>query len=470
MTGSTVLAQSSNVFNNYNVNSNNPTMEDNDINDLMQSLPNPSTWPVEDLTNEVQDLLLRESMASWLPWLPTDQSDTMSPLPKETFDQLDPDLLTQSLQLLGQDMAFPLDDSTNTSLFYDELTFDSLPSTEDHPSLIHSPSEISTISGVALLPTANEDLEIADDALRIDADALAEDDEEEEEDEEDEGSSDDEAEYADPLTSSYMYHPKRQLEEALLAKITQQLTPEKLPGILSIVNARGDHAQQEEEVELDLSSLEREQLVRIMLYVDACVAEQHGGKPVVLADFIPKHAAANAIHADEESAMMLDGLDDKDRRRQRRRKQQLKRKAKSKFNDEAHHVSTADAAITNLLPVLPSTTKKPRNKKPPRPRQPRARKKTQDTNKKPTSKRRNGLHKRRLLEDTLLLASDEDDQDEATQNNVLIVYSDEQMDFGVVDNQTIAHQPSATPSAATSPNLMHEDMDVDEDDEEIDIM
>ncbi|KAI8075078.1 hypothetical protein BC940DRAFT_328675 [Gongronella butleri] len=531
MTGSTVFAQSSNIFDNYTA----PPMENDQDDPTSTSQP---AWPVEDLTNEVQDLLLRDSMNAWLPWMPDQANDLLATMPKDNFEQLDPELLAQSLQLLGQDFHFDLDEATaaalaptdatgitNTNFLYDEITFDSVPS--EDPSLIHSPSEVSTISGHVLLPSATgtssstssmeqDDMDISDDAIRIpchDASSDEDDDEEDDDEEDDDGDEDDDddddeqAYTTDPLTSSYMYHPKRQLEEALLSKITQQMHPDKLPGILSIVSATADHHGHghEEEVELDLSSLDREQLVRIMLYVDACVREQQGGPAVVLSRFIPanaatnnkplhRHASVHAIGDDDDdndaahSAMLLDGQVDKDRRRMRRRKQQQKRKQKSKFTESGgHHVSTEDATITNLLPTssMPTVTpKKTRSRKSAtanadnkkRTRAPRG-KAAQDKKggAAAKTKKRNGLHKRRLLEDTLLLASDDNDDDEATENNVLIVYSDEKMDFGVVDNQTIVHQPSAASSPvaeylAAPHQPHHHSMDMDEDDEEIDIM
>ncbi|KAG1406531.1 hypothetical protein G6F60_002865 [Rhizopus arrhizus] len=64
---------------------------------------------------------------------------------------------------------------------------------------------------------------------------------------------------------------RHQLEDAILYKITNQLDPAYLPGILTIIQHVAD---EEDEVEIDLRKLDREQLESILFYVNACIQQE----------------------------------------------------------------------------------------------------------------------------------------------------------------------------------------------------
>ncbi|KAI9305953.1 hypothetical protein BJ944DRAFT_229925 [Cunninghamella echinulata] len=499
------------------------------MDELLQSAHN---WPVEDLTNEVQDLLLRESM-SWLPWVDTNDT-TLSNKNNDPLEGLDPQILAQSLQLdglFGQEINFEqLDEVAQSALLYDELTYE--PSTDNSP--LSTPSivqeeafeEVIPQNDNVLLPSTQLDIsneqvvsENDDDDDELSGSSSDEDEEDVQaaDSSDDDDDSDDEGNgVVDVRTTSYMYLPKRQIEEALLEKITHRLHADKLPGILSIVSASNDGDQREEEVEIDLSSLVREQLVRVMLYVDACIDEQQGGPSVKIANYIVKDPKASSALKKDVRHDDEDEDDEKDTfvEVNSNNSNQVGQKRKRKSNNKPATPIDGPISMAALTKRTRTTKKQPPSSKHHQPeqnnnnsvnskRRRRIRKRQQDTSvsssihvkQDPLSiastrpKRRAALHKRRMLEETLLMPSDDENDDTvittttttlaqttaAVDHEVLIVYSDEQMDFGVVENQTIVHQPSTTTSPTTEsfvsqPIIMNNNDDEDDEDEEIDIM
>ncbi|CAO3592177.1 unnamed protein product [Absidia cylindrospora] len=512
-------------------------LDDNNPGACMDNLiPSTHGWPIEDLTGEVHDLMLRESM-TWLPWV--DENDTNSSVkgvfPMEGFDS---QLLAQTLQLdglFGQELNLDHVDEATPSFFYDELTFDSSPvttplssPTEQHPTIQDfggepSPVDLDATETMtpAISPTCEEcvtdqghesfeetgetEQEEQDDASRsVSAYAdLQEDDSSTDDDgDDDDGDSEDEEDDGpvSVMTTTYMYLPKRQVEEALLTKITQHLQPDKLPGILSIVSSTTDN-QNDGEVEIDLSCLVREQLVRVMLYVDACIAEQQGGNKVKLSDYMVKEELSKLATT---MATVVDDDDDDDddktdttigKKRRRRRKQLVS------STPDAGPMSMAALTKkskpkelpldTTILPSLSPTTTGPKRR--------RTRKKQQDASvsipvnakyQDPNclastrpKRRSTALHKRRMLEEMLLVPSDDDEnmnatiEDDGLDHQVMVTYGEEEMDFRVVENQTIAHQPFVSslatpgvPMALSNGDDVSTAIDDEDDDEEIDIM
>ncbi|OBZ80946.1 hypothetical protein A0J61_11006 [Choanephora cucurbitarum] len=316
-----------------------------------------------------------------------------------------------------------------------------------------------------------------------------------------------------PVSNSYMYMHKRQIEETLLDRITNQLHPEKLPGILPILSSEKANSQHEDEVEIDLSCLAREQLVQVLSYVDACILEQRGGPAVRVEDYIQKKPAKKGPRT--RPALVDEGRMATEPKKRRPAKQQRRRPAKPKSRSRAELTEDIDAGSSSSddssgeeemmpkskhyegpmsmaslskkgnAPTKPSRnsntnnrSKKLNNKK----SKPRRRDDDgtvsssvtvfQDPDSIASSrpKRRAAVHKRRLLEEMLAPSDNEDNEDE-DDNSPLIVFGDEKMDFGVVDNRTIIHQVPVISSHSEVVVMASVDEDENEDtDEEIDIM
>ncbi|KAI7863562.1 hypothetical protein BDF14DRAFT_1998314 [Spinellus fusiger] len=513
----------------------------------------PMNEPVEDLTGEVQELMIKESMESWLqPW-------STEGLP--CFNGFDSQIYAQSIQLqdlFGQD-DFDFQDSTAASL-YDELTF--VPDapfdlTSASTSGSSSPQSSLELDVLDTLPTpitcdiqtstvAHELVsgliepleEMLDTNLKRRRDSSGSSSEDDDEDDSSSSSSDDDssddekremnyrensiipttaanfnsrrrASYSSDESESesdhstrhspvsapgaYAYMHKRQMEEAALDKITHQLQADKLPGILAILSSKNVGCQNNE-VEIDLSCLERDQLVRLLSYVDACVVDQEGGPKVNVDDFIVKPASSttpkkgprtrpalrkqlkseteDAEEAEDERAEEGGGEEEEEfvRPVQKTKKTRKPRQRPQGPMSMAH--------LSHQSPSPKSTTRKPKSK--------RSKQRTsneqammslaiaavmdEDSIAVTKPKRRAALHKRRLLEE-MLAPSDSSSQSEDENETV---YLDEQMDLAVTANQTIVHQTTIVhPPTVTLPTLPvyneEEDEDIDED-EEIDIM
>ncbi|KAI8391108.1 uncharacterized protein BYT42DRAFT_182210 [Radiomyces spectabilis] len=547
-------------------------MTEEQLNELL-STGNP--WPVEDLTGEVQELLMRESMASWLqPW-PTENEPNL--------DGFDAQMYAQSVQfedLFGQDeLNF---DGAAPSPFYDELTFvtddtsaptssvDSSPhespqlhpmGTPGEPLLINEavpePLEVLTEKTVEdveapqdkqldtseVVPVSNLKRRRSSSSSSSSSESSdSSDDESDSEDDEDvipttvanlsnrrrlsyssdESESDSESSFGRGNHSSlavqpnqYLYMHKREIEETLLDKITNQLHADRLPGILTILSSE-NAGQQNDEVEIDLSCLAREQLVRLLSYVEACIREQHGGAVVDISDYIardePKRKGPRTRPAIQKQLVEDDVYAESThpaRRQPRSRKSRQPKRTKSRaeltedldVDDESQEAGTTmcnrpHATKHKEGPIsMASLSKRTAAKKS------RGTRKSKTVRRKRGShddadddvvvssvsvaqdlesiaisrpKRRAALHKRRLLEDMLLPSDNEDDND-GEEEEVLVLFSDEQMDFAVIDNQTIVHQSERAVEEKplpTSVALVYDDgvREDSENEEEIDIM
>ncbi|KAG0172000.1 hypothetical protein DFQ28_003006 [Apophysomyces sp. BC1034] len=517
---------------------NEPVVTDEQLNELLAGTSH--AWPetVEDLTGEVQDLMMRQ-------WLQP-YSDNNTPC----LEGFDPQLYAQSIQdLFGQD-EFNFDNDATASPFYDEMTFgaddasltisastssSSSPAQSPlvHPTVLDALEDISCQELDELVPEEQTNTVIspmdtplhAMNMKRRRSSSSSEsdscDDSSDDSDSEDDclipttvatlsgrrrrvsyssSSDDSEFESDSPMTrtsssadNSYKYMQKRQIEETLLDKITNQLHADKLPGILSILSSE-NAGHQNDEVEIDLSRLAREQLVRVLAYVEACIAEQDGGPAVDVADYIVKVQVAKRKGPRTRPALERSSEDEEEEdynepvRRQRKPRKPRQKKRCSKEVD-GDMLETLDASGLSNGPISMSALSK---------RQPEAKQKRSRGGRKPAGKRkgqtaqvddeavispalamihdedsiavsrpkrRAALHKRRLLEE-MLQPSDNEDEDE---EEVLVVYSEEQMDMAVTANQTIVHQPD-TPVPVAVPVVSSESDEEEENDEEIDIM
>ncbi|KAL0090828.1 hypothetical protein F4703DRAFT_1970118 [Phycomyces blakesleeanus] len=542
----------------------------NDQDSLANLLSNP-LWPVdgpvEDLTGEVQELMMNESVASWLqqPW----QTDSMACL-----DGFDSQLYAQSIQLqdlFGQD-NFNFNDPTNAG-FYDELTFaptdisfDLISPPISGSSLPQSPLEIDSLessdysldvleqTGLSpeLLPTMVEPLETILEPTMVEpvkrrrdsssssgsssgssgsgSDSSGDDDSSDEENnvvipttvanlnsrrrasyssDESESESDQPVGHtpASTIPVAYAYMHKRQMEESVLDKITHQLHPDKLPGILTIISSENVGCQNNE-VEIDLSCLARDQLVRLLSYVDACIVEQNGGPVVNVEAFIVKEKPVSKSLQKSALGSTTNSTSP--------RKGPRTRPAVCKSSDEDEDDDDDDDDLDGKTKSAKNMTRPAqRQRKPRKPRQkqrvntggpmsmaslasPRAQDEDammmslavaavvdEDSIAVTRPKRRAALHKRRMLEE--MLAPSDNDDSLSEDESEPVIYRDEQMDLGVTANQTIAHQSNPSPPAS-SPEVVvpavkyhhqhqqhhhnreeEEDLD-DEMDEEIDIM
>ncbi|KAF7725430.1 hypothetical protein EC973_009604 [Apophysomyces ossiformis] len=522
---------------------NDPVVTDEQLNELLASTSR--AWPeatVEDLTGEVQDLMMRQ-------WLQP-YSDS-NPTCLEGFD---PQLYAQSIQdLFGQD-EFNFDNDATASPFYDELTFPAddasltvSPSTSSsssssspaqsplvHPTVLDALEDITYQELDELVPEEQANASITEtDTTSLDAISLKrrrsssssesescdDDDSSDDSDSDDDGdlipttvatltgrrrasyssSDDSDLELDSPMTrvvsspeNSYKYMQKRQIEETLLDKITNHLNAEKLPGILSILSSE-NAGHQNDEVEIDLSRLAREQLVRVLAYVEACILEQEGGPVVNVADYILKAQTTKRKGPRTRPALEQFSEDEEDynepvRRQRKPRKPRQKKRCEKEV--EGNVFETLDPSGLSTGPISMSALSK---------RQSEAKKKRSRGGRKPANKRkgqnaqaddevivssavamihdqdsiavsrpkrRAALHKRRLLEEMLQPSDNEEDEDD----DVLVVFSDEQMDMAVTTNQTIVHQPDA-PVSVIAPVVPLSPCEEEEDnDEEIDIM
>lgn len=271
------------------------------------------------------------------------------------------------------------------------------------------------------------------------------------------------------IMSSFMH--RRQMEEMILDKITNHLDPEKLPGILTIISKR--HEEEVEEVEIDLARLDRDQLSRILSYVNACLLEKEDGPKVKLSDFtIQPKQMRQTEKAGNSSNQQI-------RKRSHGRKSIV---------DQGHIVSGSSHSQLSIShgPIsMSALTEIESNKKSKKSNKKKKRTKKNDLSVRMPStpndqvgvattkpKRRSAVHKRRLLEDMLQSSSNESDQEDEGGCGI-VIFGDEQMDLAVTQNETIVHHEKRLPIAHQSDIATEQPpvFDEDEDGEElIDIM
>ncbi|ORY91411.1 hypothetical protein BCR43DRAFT_499048 [Syncephalastrum racemosum] len=453
---------------------------------------------VEDLTGEVTDLMMRDSM-NWLqPW--TD----------ETAVGLDDGSLSNQ-NVDASALPFDLEElfgSTENYLhapLYDEMMFVQ----ETTPVTTLETPVIETTAPSLPIPTKRRHSESSESS-----DSSSSSDEEDEEDDEsviprtvanmsqrqywsssDESESESESEapptrvqrpglLAQQHAATYALMHKRQMEEMLLSKITQELQADKLPGILSILSSeRAGH--QNDEVEIDLSRLPRDQLVVLLAYVDACIAEQQGGPAVELAHFIvQKEPQAAGGHPSSDASDSSEDESPKPAKRRRRKQPQAKKGPLSMAALSKQEEDEGDEDAEAARPPRRRKTSSSHHKKQPSSRRRKTPKEDPSVSMSvkgshapsvPRPKRRAALHKRRMLEE-MVHGGAEDGEDEESQQDegTLVVYSDEKMDLSVTDNTTIVHEsasPSPPPAAIAAVMLeSFTPSSEDSEDEEIDIM
>ncbi|KAL7327611.1 hypothetical protein PS15p_206020 [Mucor circinelloides] len=311
-------------------------------------------------------------------------------------------------------------------------------------------------------------------------------------------SSDSEEEQEEAITP-YMH--RRQMEEMILDKITNQLDADKLPGILSIISKQ--QLEEEEEVEIDLARLDRDQLARILSYIDACLKEKQGGPKVKLSNYTLKPTPVATTLPTEKSHPSSPKKQPQTKNRSKNRRNRRKSivetghivRGSSHSQLSALHGPISMSALTEM--EASSKTKRASNNK----RKKRAAKKRKseddltvqmpsknhafkDSIASTKPKRKSAVHKRKLLEEMLQPSSGSEDDEpsgDADGGSGIIIFGNEQMDLAVTQNETIVHQErrlsiiQRSNSKAVEQNnhivnsVVVEDDD-DDDDELIDIM
>ncbi|KAI8991421.1 hypothetical protein BDF20DRAFT_844579 [Mycotypha africana] len=256
---------------------------------------------------------------------------------------------------------------------------------------------------------------------------------------------------------------RKQLEEMILEKITNELDPERLPGILSIINAVQvvDPEEEIEEVEVDLERLDYDQLERILAYVDACLLEKEGGPLVDLSSFVVR----------QHTLPMLDRqpVDDLPPKRQKKSNNRVFRKQSAM--DGGHivdgssysqlsstHGPLSMSALTDLKESAEifkkSNNRKRRKTKKAKTKNEKKKHKPSMKNYKKPSKRRTTICKRKMSEDLAESSSAETDEDSEGKTEGgcgIIIFGDEKMDFAVTQNQTIVHNENRQPATSRQP-------------------
>ncbi|KAI9360211.1 hypothetical protein BD770DRAFT_385082 [Pilaira anomala] len=430
--------------------------------------------------------MMRNSVHSWAqePWPLLDNSLDMTNFDSNSF--LNADQVLQLHDLFGQDQ---LDFDGDTSLLYDEFTFESNMVDTVEPSnltnenyvmntIVNEPEKKrrnSTSSNSSLSSCSSSDSEEDTEDFSSIANNQDESD-----------SSDSEAEQE--VISPYLH--RRQMEEMILDKITNHLDAEKLPGILTIISKSHEEV---EEVEIDLAKLDRDQLNRILAYVNDCLMEKEGGPKVQISNYTVQPASPKPLVTLPTSPLLPAAVPKKSPKASttssRRRRNNSKRR--KSIVEEGHVVngsSTSRLSTTHgpismsaLTEIESSTKKKSRRKRVTKKMKndddvsvhmPTDLNSFKDSIASTKPKRRSAVHKRRLLEDMLQPSSD-DSSSEEDNGNGIIVFGDEQMDLAVTQNETIIHQEQTTiveQKLQEEINNVIDDEDDDDDDELIDIM
>lgn len=316
-------------------------------------------------------------------------------------------------------------------------------------------------------------------------------------------SSDSEEEQEESITP-FMH--RRQMEEMILDKITNQLDAEKLPGILTIISTQ---QQEEEEVEIDLASLDRDQLTRILSYIDACLKEKQGGPKVKLSNYTLKPEPVAPELPTEKPRPSLPKKQPQAKNRSKNSRNRRKSivetghivRGSSHSQLSASHGPISMSALTEMEA---GSKKKQANSNKRKKRAAKKRKSEDDLAVQMSSKehafkdsiastkpkRKSAVHKRKLLEEMLQPSSDSEDEEldgSVDGGSGIIIFGNEQMDLAVTHNETIVHQERRLSiiqrsncvaaskvleqSNRTANNFAAEDEDEDDDDDElIDIM
>ncbi|KAI9476418.1 MAG: hypothetical protein EXX96DRAFT_577137 [Benjaminiella poitrasii] len=294
------------------------------------------------------------------------------------------------------------------------------------------------------------------------------------------------------------YIPRRQMEEMILDKITNQLDPEKLPGILTIISTNQEEEDEADEVEIDLARLEHDQLSRILSYIDACLLEKKGGPMVKLSDYsLVSVQPDKVVHPSVAPKKEKASVDARRRQTQQQIKQgNSRRRRRRKSIVESGHVvhgsSTTQlssshgpismSALTEMEEEEKKVTKTKRKRKMQRRDDsvPKTKGKHQESKKNSyndvkKAKRKRATHKRRLLEDMLQPSNNLDDKDDEEGWNGgsgIVIFSNEKMDFGVTQNQTIVHQErkASIQKIEKTVSSQYDKADNEDEDEIIDIL
>lgn len=280
------------------------------------------------------------------------------------------------------------------------------------------------------------------------------------------------------IMSSFVH--RRQMEEMILDKITNHLDPEKLPDILTIIS-KPHEVEEVEEVEIDLARLDRDQLSRILSYVDACLLEKQGGPKVKISDFTIQPKPNKKIQQ-----QLVECTKKKQRRKRSHRRKSIIEQGHVVSGSSHSQLSASHGPIS--MSALTEIESNKRTKKPNKKKKQRVKKNDASVRMSSTAiqnetigiattkpKRRSAVHKRRLLEEMLQPSSNEEDEKEEEEGGCgIVIFGDEQMDLAVTHNETIEHlqerrSPIVQSSIITEQSTIVSN-DEDEEDELIDIM
>lgn len=431
---------------------------------------------------------MRESVQSWAPqdpW-PLIENNGIMEFDSNTF--LNADQVLQLQDLFGQD-----DFDREASLLYDEFTFapetdNSMVETTEPSDLMNMDNIINTVVTEVPLAKRRRSSSCSTSSSISSHFSSSSSSEDEEDNEELEStshrrfsmSSSSDSEPEQEVVTPYLH--RRQMEEMILDKITNQLEPEKLPGILAIISTT--HEDEVEEVEIDLAKLDRDQLERILSYVNACLIEKEGGAKVKLSDYIVERKPVVTAVAQPPSVPKVEHVQKKKNKRKNNRRKSSVAEGHTVNGSSTATLSSAHGPISmSALTELESNSKTSKNNK----RKRRAKKSKRDddvsvhmsnnvdlfkdsiASTKP--KRKSAIHKRRLLEEMLQPSNEDSSDEEEDSGSGIIVFGDEQMDMAVTQNETIVHQEqsSIVQEKPILPTIV-EKIDDEEDDELIDIM
>ncbi|KAG2199097.1 hypothetical protein INT47_005101 [Mucor saturninus] len=435
--------------------------------------------------------MLRESVQSWPqdPWPLLDNTANLD-TNTNSFDSasfLNADHVLQLQDLFGQDQ---LDFDGDTSLLYDEFTY--VPESNNvnaiEPSdLTHHYMETNTKrrrSSSSCSSSSNSSSSGSSSGSSSEGEEDTHDFSSMTRDVSD--SSDDEQ-----VNTPSPYLHRRQMEELILDKITNHLDAEKLPGILTIISKSQPAEEEEEveEVEIDLAKLDRDQLVRILSYVDACLTEKKGGAKVILSDYTIQKPVS--LLPPPPASVSVSSPSKQTRRRHRNRRRSSIVEAGHVVNGSSGHARLSATHGPISMSALTDFEKSASTgsaaasvagkKKAVRKRRGKKTNKDEDVSVHMASmdvslfgdsiastkpKRRTAIHKRRLLEEMLQPSNNESSSEEEEDDDGIIVFGDEQMDLAVTQNETIVHQESLI----LEPVIIEEPTEEEEDDELIDIM
>lgn len=141
-----------------------------------------------------------------------------------------------------------------------------------------------------------------------------------------------------------MLERRRILEEVILEKITNQLDSDKLSGILTIISSQ-EEEDEAEEVEIDLARLDMHQLSSILLYIDACLLQEHKQQGHIVSGELH-----NLSESPMSSVMESDSEQEENRKKRTSKKRKNNKKSKKSSNEQMDLAVTQNQTIVHKQP------------------------------------------------------------------------------------------------------------------------